>query len=304
MKWTKKRKSVETQNSKPKCILENIKAHYFLEQIFELLSKKTSLNIIKYNKNIQKSLNITTKDFREYLELYSTIEVELITIRNINGEIMNFNKKEDEPYFHFNFDKNIKITIDYQVNSLRGLFKDCKSIESIIFKKFYRKNINDMSCMFSGCSSLKEIDLSNFNTDNVTNMVHMFSGCSSLKELNLSNFNTCKVTKMDYMFYGCSSLEKIDVSNFSNDNLTSVGFMFSGCSSLNEINLHNFKTNKVTYMDSMFYECFSLKDIDISSFDTRKVTNMIAMFGECSDELTTKIQEKFPNIAEEAFYDE
>ena len=80
--------------------------------------------------------------------------------------------------------------------------------------------------------------------------------------------------------------------------------MFSGCSSLNEINLHNFKTNKVTYMDSMFYECSSLKDIDISSFDTRKVTNMIAMFGECSDELTTKVQEKFPNIAEEAFYDE
>ena len=82
MKWTKKRKTVETQNNKPKCILENIKAQYFLKQIFELLSKKKSLNIIKYNKNIQKSLNITTKNFREYLELYSSIEVELITIKN------------------------------------------------------------------------------------------------------------------------------------------------------------------------------------------------------------------------------
>ena len=66
--------------------------------------------------------------------------------------------------------EKIKITIDYQVNSLRGLFKDCKCIESIIFKKFYRNNITDMSGMFSNCSSLKELKLNNFNTNNVTNM--------------------------------------------------------------------------------------------------------------------------------------
>ena len=68
----------------------------------------------------------------------------------------------------------IKIKIDYQVKSFKGLFEGYNCIESIFFKQFYRNNITDMSYMFSGCSSLKELNLSNFNTDNVTNMNYMF----------------------------------------------------------------------------------------------------------------------------------
>ena len=67
--------------------------------------------------------------------------------------------------------------IDYQVKSFYELFDDCKCIESINFKKFYRNNITDMSWMFDGCSSLKELNLNNFNTNNVTGMSGMFFGC-------------------------------------------------------------------------------------------------------------------------------
>ena len=77
--------------------------------------------------------------------------------------------------------KIIRIKIDYQVKSFKGLFFDCKCIEYICFKKFYRNNINNMGCMFFGCSSLKELNLSNFNTNNVTDMEGMFDRCSSLK---------------------------------------------------------------------------------------------------------------------------
>ena len=46
----------------------------------------------------------------------------------------------------------IKIIIDYQIKSFERLFNECKCIEKINFKKFYRNNITNMSCMFSGCS--------------------------------------------------------------------------------------------------------------------------------------------------------
>ena len=99
----------------------------------------------------------------------------------------------------------IKIIIDYQVKSFKGLFFRCYCIESINFKKFYRNNITDMSWMFYGCSSLKELNLNKFNTNNVNNMCGMFSGCSSLKELNINNFNTNNVSNMKDMFSGCSN---------------------------------------------------------------------------------------------------
>ena len=158
-------------------------------------------------------------------------------------------KEEDRKYFHIYFDDNkeevkrkyyselndrdevskIKIIIDYQVKSFQDLFKYCKFVESINFKKFIRNNITDMSGMFFG-SSFKEINLSNFNTDNVTDMSLMFYNCSSLKELNLSKFNTNKVTDMYCMFNGCKSLKELNLSNFNTNNVKNMSEMFSFCS--------------------------------------------------------------------------
>ena len=70
--------------------------------------------------------------------------------------------------------KTIKIIIDYEVDSLKNLFYDCKNIKSINFIRFNRNNIKNMKGMFSWCSSLEEVNLSNINTDNVTEMTYMF----------------------------------------------------------------------------------------------------------------------------------
>ena len=110
------------------------------------------------------------------------------------GKFISINE-EDKKYFHIYFNDNkeetkktelneedkiskINIIIDYQIESFSELFFDCKCIEYINFKKFYRNNVTDMSSMFYKCSSLKELNLSNFNTNNVTNMFGMFSKCS------------------------------------------------------------------------------------------------------------------------------
>ena len=220
---------------------ENIKGTFFLKKMFDNMLKSKYLSIIKYNKNIQKRMDLNINDYKEYSQKYTPIELEIIPSKEIIRKFINVKKgvmnylevvkdtiKEDEKYFHIYFNDNkeeiqrqylindepykvkkIKIIIDYQVLSFEKLFQECTCIESICFKKFYRNNINNMNNMFSLCQNLKEIKFSSFNTDNVTDMSYMFLSCSSLKELDLSNFNTINVTGMMRMFSGCSSLKKI-----------------------------------------------------------------------------------------------
>ena len=54
--------------------LENIKSKYILEIIFNNLEKKKLLNILKYNKNQRKRIDININDYKEFL----LIEIEII----------------------------------------------------------------------------------------------------------------------------------------------------------------------------------------------------------------------------------
>ena len=272
--------------------LKNVKSHYILKIIFEYMTERKSLETIRYNKSIQKRINININHYKSFSEKYSSIELDIIPKKGEYGEFININE-EDKKYFHIYFNDNkkkeikktslnkndnaskISIIIDYQIKSFSRLFYYCECIESIKFKKFYRNNVTDMSVMFRGCSSLKELNLNNFNTNNVTDMSYMFEGCSSLYELDLNNFNTKNVTNMSHMFDGCSSLK--------------------------ELNLNNFNTNNVTNMCRMFFGCSSLKELNLINFNTNNVTNMRWMFSRCLDELKLKIKSQFKNFKEEAF---
>ena len=55
--------------------------------------KKKSLDIIKYNKNIKERINISSKDYKEYSEIYSSIEIEIKLAKNKYGEFINFNEE-------------------------------------------------------------------------------------------------------------------------------------------------------------------------------------------------------------------
>ena len=211
---------------KSKADVRNIKSIYILKIIFDKIKKTKLFNIIRYNKSIQnKQLRISINDYKEYFEKFTPIEIEVIPLKNKYGKFININAISDVSHFHIYFNDNkeeikeyylnennniskIKILIDYQITSFKELFSNCKCIESINFKKFYRDNITNMSYMFCGCTSLKKLYLSKIKTNNVTDMSGMFSGCSSLKELILSNFNTNNVTNMSCMFSGCSSLKE------------------------------------------------------------------------------------------------
>ena len=295
-----------------------LKSKYILQFIFDNLSKSKSLNFIKYNKNIQNKIDININDYKEFSEIYSSIEMEIIPVNNKYGKFINIKNQGDLKYFHIYFDNNkeeikrnhldknenikkIKIILEHQVKSFEDLFRDCECIESIYIKKFCRNNIKNMEGMFYNCSSLKELNLSNFNTNNVNNMRYMFFKCSSLKKLNLSNFNTNNVTALKEMFWGCSSLEELNLNSFNTNKVKSFYRMFEGCSSLKELNLSNFNINKVTNMYGMFSNCWSLKDLILFDDNSENIIDMEGMFNGCLDKLTSKIKDKYKYIKEEAF---
>ena len=296
---------------------EDIKSNVILKKIFEIIQKNKLLDIANYNKKLQKRLNLTINDYKEYSQIYSSIEIELKIADNKSKKyklkkFINILDK-DRKYYHIYFNDSkeekkrnylrenekvniIKIIIEHQVESFKKLFNDCEYISSIVFKKFSRINITDMSYMFSECSSLNELNLSNFNTNNVTNMSCMFYECSSLKELNLSSFNTNNVINMSCMFYGCSLLKELNISSFNTNKVTNMESMFSKCSILKELNISNFNTNKVTNMSFMFAGCSSLKELNQSNFNTNNVKYIGYMFYGCSDELIKKIKEQNKNL--------
>ena len=155
-------------------VLNNIKSKYIFRKIFDIITIPKKFELIKYNKTLQKKLNLDINDYKEYSKI---IEIEITTDPNEIGKFINI-KNEDEKYFHIYFNDNkkeenlenyylyeddevskINIIIDYQINSFNRLFEACNIIESINFKVFCRNNICDMSGMFYFCTSLKEVNL-------------------------------------------------------------------------------------------------------------------------------------------------
>ena len=88
---------------------DKLKSDYFLRKLFDFLKEIKSLNIIRYNKNLQKRLNINIDNYKEC----SKIEIELKLVdfeydKLSNDKFINIPKK-DKKYYHIYFDQKKKI---------------------------------------------------------------------------------------------------------------------------------------------------------------------------------------------------
>ena len=119
--------------------LKKVKSDYFIQKFFGYMSKRKSLETIRYNKNIQKRINININHYKAYSEEYSSIELDIIPMKGEYGKFINI-KEEDKKYFHIYFNDNTKkeientyldedenvskisIIIDYQIKSFSLLF--------------------------------------------------------------------------------------------------------------------------------------------------------------------------------------
>ena len=67
------------EQTKSKSDFENIKSVYILKRIFNNVVKTKYFNIIKYNKQLQKKLNLIIDDYEDNCLLKKIIEIELKT---------------------------------------------------------------------------------------------------------------------------------------------------------------------------------------------------------------------------------
>ena len=89
---------------KSKVSLENLKSNYILKRVFiHFKNNKLILDIIKYNKKLQKRLNKGINDYKEYCQLYSDIEIELKIVEKKYDNFINISDEEKE-FYHIYFD--------------------------------------------------------------------------------------------------------------------------------------------------------------------------------------------------------
>ena len=274
-------------------MLNKIKSPYILGIILKQnLGVKACMEIIKYNKKLQKKLNISLNDYKNYKK----IELELIPLADFDDideeyYFININKS-DKSYYHIYFDnkkeetnqnfvkqghtvKTIKIIIDEKIKSFKDLFSFCNGLKEISITKCNRNDITPMNMLFYEWEELIKVDLSKLKTDNVENMSYMFKGCSKLNYINISNFNTSKVTNMKLMFSECIALRNLIMTNFN--------------------------TKNVTDMSEMFYNCKKLIDFDVTCLNIPTKSRIDRMFYYCDDELKYKIKKNYKKISIDAF---
>ena len=123
-------------------MMTKIKSKYILKKIFENISQKKYLQTIKFNKKLRNKLEINLKDYK----IYNQIEIELKATDSIicRNKVINIDNK-DKSYFHIYINdkkrankeniitkrtpiSKIIIKIDFQIKSLKRLFKNCNYI--------------------------------------------------------------------------------------------------------------------------------------------------------------------------------
>ena len=97
-----KENSKDNESAKPNPILESLKSDYFLQKLYDNMTKKKKLEIVKYNKRIQNRINLSVNDYKECCK----IEIEIIPIKDKYGKFININEN-NKLYYHiyFNDDK-------------------------------------------------------------------------------------------------------------------------------------------------------------------------------------------------------
>ena len=93
--------------------LDKLKSIYILRIIFNSLFRNKMFDIMKYNKKLQKRLDLNINYYKELFQLYVPIEIELKPDDNQYGNFINISDK-NKKYFHIYFDdSNEEISRNY-----------------------------------------------------------------------------------------------------------------------------------------------------------------------------------------------
>ena len=87
--------------------LRKVKSDYFIQKFFGYMSERKYLETIRYNKSIQKRINININHYKAYSETKTSIELDIIPMKGEYGSFININE-EDKKFIHIYFNDNKK----------------------------------------------------------------------------------------------------------------------------------------------------------------------------------------------------
>ena len=101
---SKNTKSKVKEQEQPKLIdsinmLKNLISDYFIKKFLNYMHERKRSEIIRYNKSIQRIINIDINNYKEYSEKYSSIEIEIIPMKDKYGKFI-YIEEEDKKYYH------------------------------------------------------------------------------------------------------------------------------------------------------------------------------------------------------------
>jgi len=147
-------------------MLEDIKSKFILDTIFNNISNKLKLKIIKHNKNLLHKLNITIEDFKIYETLKKFNEDFNLDIKDIDIEELDLSHKrigKKESDLNNNKTKDIQILERIKLKNLKILricwnyISDIKVFENVNLNKLELLNLN-----YNYISDIKILENVNF----------------------------------------------------------------------------------------------------------------------------------------------
>lgn len=163
-----------------------------------------------------------------------------------------------------------------QATSIRGMFNQCTSLESIAEGFKIPEGTADIGNLFAYCRKLKSLPDGMFSSASPIKMNYCFQYCNSLTSVPL--FDTSKVTDMYSVFEDCQRLTEVPL--FDTSNVTHMYSLFEGSGIKT---LPQFNTSKVV---DMTYMVRSSEIIEFPSIDTSNVKSLSGMCYWCA-RLTT-----------------
>ena len=304
-------KDEKFEKIKNKYYFDCLKSDFILKKIFINLKRTKLLEIVNHNKKLQKRLNLNINDYKNYYELYSPIEIELIFNGDEYNKFINISN-EEKGYYHIYFDNSKKDIENNNYNQKMDSKKiSCK--EGIIKKKSNNKLENLKSDFFfekiiNNSSKKRALEFlkynkkaqrrTNFNIDDYKKYCESYSSIEieiipakgkygefiNINEEDRSYyhiyFNNNKKTEIKGNILKKNKRVKLitikidcQVKSFKN--------LFYNCKCIEAIKFKQFARNNITDMSYMFYGCSSLKELNLSNFNTNNVINMSNMFYGC-----------------------
>ena len=261
-------------------MLSLIHSKFILDSIFKNIRNKRKLNLIKYNKSLLNTLNITKEDFNAYLTLHEfnkkyNTNIEDIDIKELDLSQNNIGNEGLKFLCEIKFTHLIKLNLCYNLKKnenknidivnyiLSNMNKTSDKISDInVLEKINLNNLKELYLSHNNISDINVLQTVNFDNINIINL-------SSNKIKNVDILEKTKFKELKILDLSWNEINNINI-------LDKVNFV-----KLKELNLSNNRIKEINVLKNVKFE-----KLEILLLDNNAIKNINGLENEYLKELT------------------